>query len=240
MICPKCNAQNKDDAVFCVNCGAKFMPTEAAFQQQNTVENVPAAVQQHNSVDSAPAPVQNPPAKAPSNGLSIAALVCGLIGIVGSFIPVVKYGTLALAILGIIFGVLGRKKAVASGSSSTGLATAGLVLGIIGTAFSAVGVICALACIGAADAAVNAGADAAKDAFKSFEEAATSAINEIGNAAKDSANEVASYANEAATSFANEYASAVEDAANSYAQAAEEAGNAYADAANDFMNSIFG
>ena len=62
-----------------------------------------------------------------SNGLSIAALVCGILGIVGGFIPVVSYFTLVLSILGVIFGVLGRKKC-----ASKGMGTAGLVLGIIG------------------------------------------------------------------------------------------------------------
>ncbi|MBQ6265159.1 MAG: DUF4190 domain-containing protein [Clostridia bacterium] len=238
MICPKCNSENKDDARFCVNCGESLAPQMPETQPEPQI--LPSPANANVSPQNVETPMQAAPVKVPSNGLSVAALVCGVIGIVGSFIPIVKYGTLVLAILGIVFGVLGRKKAVSSGSSSTGLATAGLVLGIIGTAFSAVGVICALACIGAADAAVNAGADAAKDAINSYGEAVTSAINEIGNAAKDTANEIAGYANEAATSFANEYASAVEDAANAYAEAVEEAGNAYAEAANDFVNSIFG
>lgn len=87
-----------------------------------------------------------------SKGMSVAALVCGILGIIGGFIPVVTYFTLVLAILGIVFGVIGRKKAAAAGEAS-GLATAGLVLGIIGTAFSAIGVICvvcAAACVAAA------------------------------------------------------------------------------------------
>ncbi|MBO5232629.1 MAG: DUF4190 domain-containing protein [Clostridia bacterium] len=87
-----------------------------------------------------------------SKGLSIAALVCGILGIVGSFIPVVCYFTLVLAILGIVFGAKAGKLAKAN-NEPKGLATAGLVLGIIGTAFGAVGVICvacAAAAIGAA------------------------------------------------------------------------------------------
>ncbi len=86
------------------------------------------------------------------NGISIAALVCGILGIVGGFIPVVMYFTLVLAILGIVFGVKGRKA-----GGSTGLATAGLVCGIIGTASSLAGVICALACVSAVGAAGCAG-----------------------------------------------------------------------------------
>lgn len=42
--------------------------------------------------------------------LSIAALVCGILGIVGGFIPVVQYFTTVLSILAIIFGVMGRKR----------------------------------------------------------------------------------------------------------------------------------
>lgn len=85
-------------------------------------------------------------------GMSIAALICGILGIVGSFIPVVCYFTLILSILGIIFGVKGQKVAKATGEGK-GLATAGLVLGIVGTAFGAVGAlcaVCALCAIGAA------------------------------------------------------------------------------------------
>lgn len=79
--------------------------------------------------------------------MSIVALVCGILGIIGGFIPVVKYFTFVLAILGIVFGVLGKKKVVEEGES-TGLATAGLVLGIIGTVLGAIGIICAVACVG--------------------------------------------------------------------------------------------
>lgn len=82
-----------------------------------------------------------PPAPAPSNGMAIAALVCGVLGIVGSFIPIVMYFTAVLAVLGIIFGVMGMKKAKQTGSGN-GLAIAGLVLGIVGTIFALVGIIC--------------------------------------------------------------------------------------------------
>lgn len=78
-----------------------------------------------------------------SNGMAVAALVCGILGIIGSFLPIVCYFTTILAILGIIFGVKGKKFAAANNTSS-GLATAGLVLGIIGAAFAAVGLICGI------------------------------------------------------------------------------------------------
>ena len=100
-------------------------------------------------------PINQQPAPAPSKGMSIAALVCGILGIVGSWIPVVMYFTLVLAILGIVFGAKGMKQAQMT-NQGKGLATAGLVLGIIGTAFAAIGVICAVACV-AAGSAVSTG-----------------------------------------------------------------------------------
>ena len=85
-------------------------------------------------------------------GMSIAALVCGILGIIGGFIPVVSYFTLVLAILGIVFGSKGMKIAKATGEGK-GLATAGLVLGIIGTVFGGLGVLCAICAIGILGAA---------------------------------------------------------------------------------------
>lgn len=87
------------------------------------------------------APPPPPAAPNPTNGMAIAALVCGILGIVGAFIPGVAYFTLVLAVLGIIFGVIGMKKAKEIGTGN-GLAISGLVLGIVGTIFSLVGVIC--------------------------------------------------------------------------------------------------
>lgn len=83
-----------------------------------------------------------------AKNMSIVALVCGILGIVGGWIPVVCYFTFVLSIIGIVFGVKGRK---AAAENEKGLATAGLVLGIVGTAFGALGVVCAIcACAGLA------------------------------------------------------------------------------------------
>lgn len=95
----------------------------------------------------------NPAPQEPeTNKMSVAALVCGILGIVGSFIPVVSYFTLVLAILGIVFGSKGMKIAKATGQGQ-GLATAGLVLGIIGTTFGVIGVLCIICAAGALAAA---------------------------------------------------------------------------------------
>lgn len=77
---------------------------------------------------------------------SIAALICGIAGIVLSYVPVVQYIVTIAAILGIVFGVKGRKLSTFAYGKPSPLATAGLILGIIGTAFAALGIACSIAC----------------------------------------------------------------------------------------------
>lgn len=93
--------------------------------------------------------VANNPAevKPASKQLSIVALVCGILGIVGGYIPVVQYFTFVLAILGIVFGAKAKKAAVAN-AEPTGMATAGLVMGIIGTVLGALGIVCTVCAAG--------------------------------------------------------------------------------------------
>ena len=92
-----------------------------------------------------------------AKNVSIAALVCGILGIVGAWIPVVQYVTLILAILGIVFGVKARKL-VGQDVEGKGLATAGLVLGIIGTSLNGLLVLCTVCALGIVGAAGAAGA----------------------------------------------------------------------------------
>lgn len=68
----------------------------------------------------------------------------------GVFFPVVQYFTLVLAILGIVFGVKGRK---AEGNDKRGMATAGMVLGIVGVAATGLVVLCAICAVGTLAAA---------------------------------------------------------------------------------------
>ena len=90
----------------------------------------------------------------PGKGASIAALVCGIIGVVGGFVSIGWFAIVALvlALLGIILGSKGMKNAKASGQGK-GLAVAGLVLGIIGTVFAGIGTICTLVCAAAVSSA---------------------------------------------------------------------------------------
>jgi hypothetical protein len=85
--------------------------------------------------------------------MAIAALVCGIVGIVGGWIPGFNVFALVLAILGIVFGALAMKNAAAD---KKGIATAGLVLGIIGTVCAGIGVIACTICAAAGASAINA------------------------------------------------------------------------------------
>jgi hypothetical protein len=82
-------------------------------------------------------------------GMSIAALVCGVFGILSilfSYFIVVTVIGIITTILGVVFGAMGRKKSMLVHGRASGLATAGLVLGIIGLSFAVLGLICSIAC----------------------------------------------------------------------------------------------
>lgn len=70
-----------------------------------------------------------------SNGMGTAALVLGIIAVVMSWYWV---AALPLGIVGIVLGVLGRKKAARGEATNRGAATAGMVLGIVGIVLAAV------------------------------------------------------------------------------------------------------
>lgn len=74
-----------------------------------------------------------PPTSGRKNGLGVAALVLGIIAILFGWLVV---GAVP-GILAIAFGVIGRKRASRGEASNGGLATAGLVCGIIGTLIAA-------------------------------------------------------------------------------------------------------
>lgn len=86
------------------------------------------------------------------NAFSIVALVCGLLAVIGAFIPFVTYGAWIVGVLGIVFGALGMKRSKET-NTGHGLAVAGLVLGIIGTIIGFIGFICIVICASVAAAA---------------------------------------------------------------------------------------
>ena len=91
-------------------------------------------------------------------GLSIAALVCGILSLILAWFQWVNILAIILGVLGIVFAILGSKNSKAAGES-TGLATAGLVLAIIGLVFAVIGFIACTVCIcvakGVGDGIIN-------------------------------------------------------------------------------------
>lgn len=80
------------------------------------------------------------------SGICVAALICGLLGIISVFtsaLPILTWFLFVAAILGIVFGAVGMSKSKVANGSASGLAIAGLILGIIGCVFGFIGVICA-------------------------------------------------------------------------------------------------
>lgn len=79
-----------------------------------------------------PGPQGAPPEQNQGNGMAVAGLVLGIIGVVLFFIPFLCQ---ILALLGIIFGALGMGKAKKVGGKGNGMAITGLVLGVLGMLF---------------------------------------------------------------------------------------------------------
>lgn len=71
-----------------------------------------------------------------TSGMAVTGLVCGVVGLVISFIPCMEVFAVILGILGIVFGGIGinagmKIKAQYHTSNSLGMAIAGLACGII-------------------------------------------------------------------------------------------------------------
>lgn len=125
---------------------------------QNNNQNIP----QNNGQNFAPnngfqqygqMPFNNQPGMPPvSDGkaMSIAALVLGILSAAFStffsWTFPVSLIFLVCGIVGIVLAVLGRKKSTACYGRPSGMATAGFVLSIIGTTFSALFLLSCLAC----------------------------------------------------------------------------------------------
>jgi len=69
--------------------------------------------------------------------MAVASLVLGIVSLVFVIIPGLQFIGAIVGLIGIILGILGRKKAKTE-NQPTGTATAGFVMSIIGTVLSAI------------------------------------------------------------------------------------------------------
>ncbi len=109
MYCAKCGKEMDDNAKYCPACGADVNADAAAPE---------------------PAPYVGSSSYAPdasqSSGVGVGAMVCGIIGLILCWVPIVG---LILSIVAVVLGSKGRKELP---PDKRGMATAGFVMGIIG------------------------------------------------------------------------------------------------------------
>jgi len=145
MYCNYCGKETEPNAVFCNHCGAHI--SVAAAPDLTTQEPAPAMPElppEPTAAPPTPPPVQEPvyqpyqayqqayqpypPPVAPApkkNGLAIAAMICGICGFFCYGIP---------GIVGLILGLVAKKKIKQNGEGGSGFATAGIVCGAIAIA----------------------------------------------------------------------------------------------------------
>jgi Predicted membrane protein len=159
-LCSNCGSQMPDEAVICTNCGAPLQANQVPQQayQQPTYVQQPYDQQAYGQQPYGQMP------NSPEKGKAIASLVCGIIGLVLGFLGFVTGVSsligLILCIVGIVLAVKARN-AMPVGVPGRGMATGGLVCGIIGAVLSgiiALCVICAAGCVICAGAGAGAGA----------------------------------------------------------------------------------
>jgi hypothetical protein len=140
-ICKKCGAENAADSKFCMSCGEVMEPSpvqaeevgSTPWQSDNNGSNpyYNTADNSYNTTGSSYDFTQpsyqteepfNPNAQ--SKGLSIAAMVCGIISIVG----VCCYIGLPVAIVALVLGIIALVKKY----GGRGMAIAGVVTGCVG------------------------------------------------------------------------------------------------------------
>lgn len=78
-----------------------------------------------------------------SSGKAVASLVLGILSLICAFFGYSAIVGLILGIIGVSLGAKARKE------SQTGMATGGFVCSILGLIFCALGLVCAVACVGA-------------------------------------------------------------------------------------------
>ena len=123
-VCNHCGTMLADDEKFCPNCGAK-------------VEEVKEVVKEAEVYTSNNETTTNTGAPTKTNGMAIASMICGIVGLV--------VAALWLGITAICLSIAAKNRMkVFPNEKGKGMATAGLVLGIIDVAFGVIGIFASL------------------------------------------------------------------------------------------------
>lgn len=98
-------------------------------------------------------PAPSPPS--PSNGLGTTALVLGILAILLAFVPILGFISYPLAILGIVFGLVGLRRVSRRTATNRGVALAGLITSVLGFVLVIVSTIAYVGAIHAGVQGVN-------------------------------------------------------------------------------------
>lgn len=113
--CSQCGSKLNEGAMFCPNCGTAVNQNGAQNQVNNQAQQINNQQQNYNNG------TQTGMQK--TNGLAVASLVCSLVGL---FIFPLIFGILAVC-----FSVVGKRRILEFNEKGKGMATAGLVIGIL-------------------------------------------------------------------------------------------------------------
>lgn len=81
------------------------------------------------------------PAQQTGNGMAVASLVLGLIGLLAGLVPLLFFIAFPCGVLAVVFGFVGRRNAVRRPTTGKGMAIAGLVMGVLGLVLGVVGLV---------------------------------------------------------------------------------------------------
>lgn len=149
MFCPNCGSQVDENATsFCPNCGAPVNNGQANpgnnQNAQNTWQQAGNYQQPNYQQDAyqqyAPGNQYNPNGE-PPKGMAIGSLVCSIAGLIFVWFGYFSILSLALGIVAVVLGVLQKKK-----YGNNGMATAGVVMGIITIVLSGIVFVSCVAC----------------------------------------------------------------------------------------------
>ena len=109
-----------------------YQPVGQGWNQQGWEQQQPAQPQQPWNQPPGPYGQWGPAGYAyppkPKTGMSVTALVLGIVGLVASPFPIGSYVAILLAILAVIFGIIGLRRRAGKGMAIAGLILGGLAL----------------------------------------------------------------------------------------------------------------
>jgi hypothetical protein len=96
-----------------------------------------------------------PPAQAPKNGFGTAALVLGILALLGSFIPIVGIVAIPMAVVGVVLAFLGLGRVRKGLATNKGSAIAGIVLNTIALVVAVLMLVLVGAAVNSIDNAID-------------------------------------------------------------------------------------